>query len=855
MSNTYNNELEQALKKVSNQLETSELTESNLVDSAKINLYYAHGLTEKASEKLSGDQANSQVAGKQFQAATNAFRVTENIVNDANSASLDTGNTTSTVSTAAASFQTAANALTNLWADTAAVLAVATSVDNHDKIQEMAQKSNMLTSIAAKSAEEATLISLNTTIEASQSRAANVVTQAGVVKTDMQNLESALETGFSTLQDQVNTDLGELSDAIESESQKSGALNIATAEETALQDAENFMNKEVNNNLLWTPGDSEFGDKFQLSFDRFKEYEADFSGDPCKINTKSPLKGTKIISEYRLMIVPADEVPSFDIQIAKAIANDNSKGSKNIHKYVSIAPDKKDNYITQYYLTEYFAMHPDASEPDENGETLKYIAYDYNGKPVKRGEMYGFFVYVIYTPEYQAVTSDTEGYLSLSSALFTNTSVLPSPAPSSGTDYCKSTDEIYFCFGEKDGSETARVSFRIPEKKMILPNSVDLDMFMEFRIFILSEENKEALCENLNIQDKVVAVNSNRASLNDAENQLEQSEEAYSTAAAEGKPKEIMEKLEKDIQTAQKNVGIAQIKYKHSVSVLNASYLNKISDFYMDTMILQNVPEAYTLTASRSKDKGFLDSLIAERDALVEEESTLKTQISESEKKAKALNKRVIDLEKKLKTDQKEIKDLKAINADLMANAKSNFRKLVEISELEALILDLEYLLGLQSNLPRNLEKEEKELIELIINDLQQIKTNETTIESKQDQNIDRLEEINDINSQITIINAQLQIYIAELAAIPKAIENLNAEIKKYESGNEDDKKFFYYEAENNDGDFTNNYGELLMPGESYTALVLSVIKASRSDVESQYESIYSQFSEPQTFKGIPQNN
>ena len=332
MSNTYNNELEQALQKVNDQLEASELNESNLVDSSKINLYYALGLTEKSADKLDADQAKSKTAGAQFQAATNAYRVTENIVNDSNTASLDTGNTTSTVSTAAASFQTAANALTNLWADTAAVLAVATSVDNHDKIQEMAQKSNALTSIAAKSAEEATLVSLNTTIEASQSRAANVVTQAGVVKTDMENLEKALETGFSTLQDQVNTDLGDLSDAINSESQKAGALHIALSEESALQDAEKFMNKEVNHNLMMTPGKSVYGDEFTLSFDAFKEYEADIPGDSCRNQNNKPTKPTKIISEYRVMIVSADEVPSFDIQIAKAINNETPKEGKAIHK-------------------------------------------------------------------------------------------------------------------------------------------------------------------------------------------------------------------------------------------------------------------------------------------------------------------------------------------------------------------------------------------------------------------------------------------------------------------------------------------------------------------------------------------
>ena len=851
MSNIYNSELEQALKKVTNQLETSELNEGNIVDSSKINLYYAHGLTEKSQEKLDLDQAKSKVAGKQFRAATDVYRVTENIVNDANTASLDTGNTTSTVSTAAASFQTAANALTNLWADTAAVLAVATSVDNHDKIKEMAQQANTLTSIAAKSAEEATLISLNTTIDASQSRAANVVTQAGVVKTDMSNLEAALETGFSTLQDQVNTDLGDLSDAIESESQKAGAFNIASSEEAALKSAAAFMNQEVNYNLMMTPEDPEFGDQFKLSFNAFKEKETDVSGDPCAINSK-PAKTTKIIDEYRVLIVPSDEVPTFDIQIAKAVLNTKTDSGQEINKYVSIKPTGAQSYSKQYLLTEYFAMHPSEEFVIPEG----VIAYDYTGKPVKRGVSYGFFVYAIYTSAYQANTGDSEGYLSLPSDLFTNKADLPSPASASRADYCNSTDKIHLCFNEKDNKETMRVSFEIPKTSIILPNTVDLDMFMEFRVFLVSEENQKALCENLKIQAQLTKVNENRASLNKSESQLEAAEDAYNTAAARGLGAKEMQSLEKAIGIAQTNVSNAEIAYQTSVMSLNAAYKSKISDFYIDSTILQSIPEAYSITAKRSKENKFVESLIVKSDMLKEEEIRLQAQIQENNKKADSLDKKVTDLHNKIEKADAEIKELEEQNKELIFETASLYGLLSDILLEERLILDLEYMLGLQANLPKDLLAEQKESVEKIVQNLQTIESNKTAIIDKNNQNTERLAKVNDMNSQATIIRLENQIYEAELKPIPKEIENLDEEIAKF--GNQEGDKengCFYYEAGNDSGDFTNNYGELLIPGQQYAALVFSVIKDNRSDVKPQYQCVYSKFSNPVKFLGLNANN
>ncbi|MGB3463633.1 MAG: hypothetical protein WBA74_00110, partial [Cyclobacteriaceae bacterium] len=687
MSNTYMNELEQALKNVNGQLEAAELDESNKVDSAKINLYYAHGITEQASEKLMMDQKRSNKSGNQYHAATSIFRVTENIVADANTAALDSGNTTSTVSTAATSFQTAANALTNLWADTAAVLAVATSVYNHDKIKDKAQNAYALTEIAAKSAEEASLISLNTTIDASQSRAANVVTQAEITKTDMQNLEKALSDGFSTLQNQVNSDLGELASAIESESQKAGILNISDAEERALQSSEAFMNKEVNHNLQWKDGKGAYGDNFYLSFDKFKENEKTISGDICDIkNTRT----TPVVQEYRLMIVSADESPSFDIQIAKSIPND----AKN-PRYVSITPDGSDSYQRHYLLTEFFAMNPSARNYDE-GNDDKLVAYDYQGKPVKRGVEYSFFVYVIYTQDYQAATGDTDGYLSLAAPTFTNVATLPSPAPSSVEEACDTTDDIHLAFGKADDSATVRVSFSIPESKIVLPNTVNLEMFMDLRVFLFSEKNHKALCKNLNIEEQTNKVNESRVTLEDSEKKLQESEDLFNMAAAKGESESVIEKLREKITVNQKKVAIDTKAYNRNVVKLNELYTEKISNFYIDNTVLENIPAAYGMLATKNNSDNFVEALIAKRDKLQQEQASLEEKIAEKEGENKTLESEVKKKEKASQKSSEKIENLEQENKSLKKNARANFIELQKVKELERVILDLEYLLGLQ---------------------------------------------------------------------------------------------------------------------------------------------------------------
>lgn len=846
MSNTYMNELEQALKTVNGQLDAAELDESNKVNSAKINLYYAHGITEQASDKLSMDQKKSEVNGRQFQAATNIFRVTENIVSDANAAALDAGNTTSTVSTAATSFQTAANALTNLWADTAAVLAVATSVDNHDKIKEMAQTANALTERAAKSAEEASLISLNTTIDASQSRAANVVTQAGVVKNDMQNLEKALSDGFATLQDQVNTDLGELSDAIESESQKAGVLNVAEAEETALQSSESFMNKEVNHNLRWTEGKDDFGDNFYLSFDKFQEYEIINSGDICDTGK---IKKTPVVQEYRMLIVSADEAPSFDIQVAKTVSNEG-----NVNKYVSIDPDDQKEYKKHYFLTEYFAMHPDEERGTEEEGTKKLIAFDYHGKAVKRGVDYCFFVYVIYTSGYQASTGDTDGYLSLASPEFRNVATLPSPAPSADDKACETTDNVHLAFGKSDESNTVHVSFKIPKDEMVLPNTVNLNMFMDFRVFLFSEANHKALCQNLEIKEQTKVVDQSRKQLDRSEANLQESEDKYNLAAANGADEETIDKLRKDITTNQKKVEVDEKAYKDSVEKLNRLYSNKISNFYIDDTVLENVPAAYGMLASQSNSENYIEELKEQKAELEVEQAGLEEQVSEKQAENKSLESEVKKKQKASDKTENAITSLEEENVELRNKVRREFRELERISTFEQLILELEFLLGLQENLPTGKEKErekQKELLESIIADLQKIDTNDQEIEKLTVDNINRQKEINDLNSKITLNNTQIQIYNEQLETIPGEIDNIDREIAQYEGSGDSDDDNLYFLASNEKGDFTNNYGEPLLPGKKYTAMVFSVIKPSQSGVAPEYQSVYSKFSEPQVFNGL----
>ncbi|MGB3466109.1 MAG: hypothetical protein WBA74_12605, partial [Cyclobacteriaceae bacterium] len=164
-------------------------------------------------------------------------------------------------------------------------------------------------------------------------------------------------------------------------------------------------------------------------------------------------------------------------------------------------------------------------------------------------------------------------------------------------------------------------------------------------------------------------------------------------------------------------------------------------------------------------------------------------------------------------------------------------------------------LLGLQEKLPADLEKEEKDLLDSIIADLQEIQKNEEEIEKLNESNINRQKEINDLKADITLNNAKIQIYLVQLDEIPAEIINLDREIAHYQEANESDENVLHFEAVNEHGDFTNNYGEPLVPGIKYTAMVFSVIKPTHSEVAPQYKSVYSKFSSPQVFKGLQINN
>ena len=84
-----------------------------------------------------------------------------------------------------------------------------------------------------------------------------------------------------------------------------------------------------------------------------------------------------------------------------------------------------------------------------------------------------------------------------------------------------------------------------------------------------------------------------------------------------------------------------------------------------------------------------------------------------------------------------------------------------------------------------------------------------------------------------------------EIKRLEKDLKDLEKELKELEKDQqkETDQSARKYALINQNGDFTDNYGEPIISGESYTALVFSVIKPTEPDALPLFQPVYSPFS------------
>lgn len=471
MSNVFDQELHQALKAAFIELEDKELIQQNLEKAAKIGLYYAHGMTEKASNKLETDQKDLRTTDDLLKEATELAATSAHIITAATAAGKDAQNTRSAVSTAAVNMQAAANALTNLSADVAAIWAVATSKDYGSKIRELANWSNNLTRQAAEKADAVVLQSLNTTAEAAQSKAGEMLTQAKTLQKDVETLTGALVQHVDALRTKVGDDRQSLSTAIAQEKEQQGIYQTALQEERAMQSSARFMTAASNYDLSYVKVGS-LGDQFKVGFNRFAE-DQDLPQD------RKPKK-ERVLEEYRIIFTELDDAASFDVHAAKTTTHYTSVPPHTV-KAAKIKTDsavltKVFDYELSFATGDFSSTGSDP-QPSQ-AESIK--AVDFRGHAISRGIPYAIFVYAIYTCEYQDEMNDTDGLLSLPSLPFTLLTDLPRAHTPSLEFYIPTTDK-----GSQISTANAmRVRFSVDER---LFNGVDLRDLTDFRVMLFKE--------------------------------------------------------------------------------------------------------------------------------------------------------------------------------------------------------------------------------------------------------------------------------------------------------------------------------------------------------------------------------
>ena len=820
MNNMYKQQLSEALIKTKNASEQNELTENNTVQGGKLGLYHAHGLTLKSSDQLKEDLTKVEDAAVQNRVAALGVTAAQNITTASNAALVDASNTTSTASAAAASIQKAATSITHLSGLVAATRAVANSLENGGQIQQLVIKADEATKEAAKLAEEAGIIALKLTIDASQSRAAGVVTQAGVVKSNVTSLAKLLTDAFSKQQDLINSDLSRVSSSVAAENEQAGVYKTALAEDNALKSSLEFLNQYVNNDLTCVIKGLEdgkigvggsAGDQFTLSFNPFREVE----------------DNATIIDEYRIILVKEDDSVAFSIEAAKSTPKEN---------YVVINPDPK-KATTGYSQDFITADFLNANDVKDKGSAR--FASDYSGTPVTKGVPYTFFVYVVYTNDYQRNSKNTNGLLSLAAPGFTLRRYLPEVL----------TTDMSLLFYSVDKKDAVRVAFKVPAKKMMINSETNLNELMEFRTFLFNDLDRKAFQRNVQIdieEDKLFSAEQN---LRDKEEQCQVARLAYDSALIQ-EPQDLhdLEKKKKKLALAKAQLTIAKTAYADQKQIFQNWLEGRISDFYIDEEIMETIPAANYMIAKMIPDS-LMDKLGKSQGLLAEEVEVLNAQIVEYDTELKALKTKRDRISKELNTETTQDASTKEEIAMILQEIASLVKKLEAIRSEKVQLETEDDAKRLQGLVPKEQEEQSSLLIRIIesFGQLKKMKSDETTILGDMEARNAELKEFNTNiilkNTQRVIINDQLIDLNVELKTVSDHLNQLTTLKKDDKAGD-----YFYYEVMNEAGDFTDNYGECTVNAQSYCALIMSAIQDSQPEAAPLYQGRMSGFSTPVPF-------
>ena len=877
MSNVFNKELQKAIKEVYTELEANELAQGNEAKANKLGVYYAHGATEKAEDKLETDQGKSNDTGKQLKEATNAKEVCGNIVTAATAAASDARDTNAYASTAAVNIQAAANSLTDLSADVAAIFAVATSKDFGDKIQHLAHMAYKMTQLAAEKAENTTIQSLNTTIEAAQSRAAVSLSQSKTLDTSITNLTKVLDQNFEALQAKIATDSSTLAAAIATENEKEGVYQTSLKEEKAMQSSESFINKHVNYDLRYIPIRNT-GEQFFIAFNAFEENKL--------MLEKGEIKEERVIKEYRIIFTSVDDAPGFDIHAAKATEEGNyfTLKPKNFLK-LNQAITYNQRFVTAEYIS---------SMQESGGMKSKYpSAIDFKGNAVKRGTPYAVFVYVEYSCDYQNEMDDTDGYLSLPSLPFTLLTDLPRARKPKLHFYNYKSETGSTC----NTSNAVRVSFKVGHYMF---HDVDLTDIMDFRVILFNQKNELASELNKIIGKELDILFQLDEDYRLAEQEYLDAEEAYNTAVATGMGniKKLKEERD-DAKTKYENKAKCYNDQQDKIDELNNA---KISNFILDEDILASIPDAFGMDAKLVTPelieglKNELELYTAEKVALEKELTELTKEEVANEMALVKANNNITKVQNSLKGKQESLDELKdkIIKEEVEKIELDILMETFEIHNLEDAILfilemkiDDELKKKIQGDIKayhkikeqiiedqNSLESFNEELVSLktffdfLVNQAEKIVDKKTGVEYQINVLSEELKELDNGSMNVgedlkamekttkelkkTIEKMEksgatkksIQELLKELSELEKEYKQLKKDVSNGSTGS--DLKHFV--AINKKGDFTDNYGEPMIHGETYTALIYSIIKPTEPDALPLFQPVYSSYADGEEY-------
>ncbi|MEP1032657.1 hypothetical protein [Ekhidna sp.] len=494
MSNTYNKELSSSIKNSNKEFIKEQYKLDHIKNAAKVALYYAHGQTEKTDNAYEKTRADSNAAEVLNKSAVKSINLSENVVLAAKQSLQDSGSTTSNVSTAAANMQIAANAITKLASDVAALKSVAKNTANESKILHHTNNANDLIQEAARKAEEVSLVSMQATIEAAQATASTVVTNSEATLSAIKELHASTASNYNNLLQETFADNDKLTIAKKNEKLASAKHDVTKKQDEAIKSTRKQINHVSNHDLIiFDPQvvKSKNKDDKKVPISTIPE------GNSYTIDFKA-FNNEEDIKHYRLIVAKYDDAEAFDINIAK----DLDPGT-----YFQFQPTPTSKKKKIYSNTFHLLDAPERASTSAGGESVtngnnkwrkeslendtelffanakQHLAVDYKGKPIDRGVPYVAYVYVVYQNTYQHTINSTVGVLSQPSEQLTLLRKLFTPEKIE-------LHPAYF------NSRNLAVSFSLPIKHYD-PNAI------EYRIMMLEADNVSAKEINDSIDEAV----------------------------------------------------------------------------------------------------------------------------------------------------------------------------------------------------------------------------------------------------------------------------------------------------------------------------------------------------------------